>query len=154
MKIEIRSRSSGEVIFAIETENWRLALEAAVKSGADLRGADLRGLVAVGGGPVSDKFILEGHTPVRCDDLLRWGRWLQTANRRVAEDFVGEVRIRTIFLGLNPNDWPIAEPPLLFETMVFGGPLDQSQDRSRTWEEAEATHKHWIEKARRYDRKD
>ena len=43
MKIEIKSWTNAEVLFAIETENWKLALEAAVKSGANLYGADLRG---------------------------------------------------------------------------------------------------------------
>jgi hypothetical protein len=43
MKIEIKSRLSGSVLFSIETENLRLAVEAAVKSGANLSGADLSG---------------------------------------------------------------------------------------------------------------
>ena len=29
---------------------------------------------------------------------------------------------------------------MLFETMVFGGPMDQEQDRCTTWDEAEAMH--------------
>ncbi len=43
MKFEIKNRFSGSVIFAIETASMRLAVEAAVKSGAYLSGADLRG---------------------------------------------------------------------------------------------------------------
>src|SRR5690348_16557988 len=41
MKFEIKSRWHGSVLFAIETDSWKLAVEAAVKSGADLSGADL-----------------------------------------------------------------------------------------------------------------
>ena len=41
MKVEIRSRWSGALLFSLETESLRFAVEAAVKSGADLRGADL-----------------------------------------------------------------------------------------------------------------
>jgi hypothetical protein len=41
MTIEIKSRLSGSVLFSIETENLRLAVEAAVKSGANLSRADL-----------------------------------------------------------------------------------------------------------------
>ena len=41
MKIEIKSRFAGKVLFAVEAENWRVALELAVKSRADLSGADL-----------------------------------------------------------------------------------------------------------------
>jgi Family of unknown function (DUF5758)/Pentapeptide repeats (8 copies) len=43
MKIEIKSRWSGSILFAIEAENWRIALEAAVGAKADLREADLHG---------------------------------------------------------------------------------------------------------------
>ena len=53
MKFEIKSRWIGDVLFSTEADSLRLAVEAAVKSGAnlsranlseaDLRGADLRG---------------------------------------------------------------------------------------------------------------
>jgi len=53
MKIEITHRVSGAVLFGVEAESWRCAVEIAVKQdanlrdadlgGADLRGADLRG---------------------------------------------------------------------------------------------------------------
>ena len=43
MNFEIKHWVSGKVLFSLETENMKLCLEAAVKSGADLRGADLRG---------------------------------------------------------------------------------------------------------------
>jgi Pentapeptide repeats (8 copies) len=43
MKFEIKSRFTGEVIFSLETDSLKLAVEAAVKSGANLEGADLRG---------------------------------------------------------------------------------------------------------------
>ena len=41
MKIEIKSSFSGSVLFSIETDSMRLAVEAAVKSCANLSGADL-----------------------------------------------------------------------------------------------------------------
>jgi len=40
---EIKSRFTGKILFSLETESLKLAVEAAVKSRADLRGADLRG---------------------------------------------------------------------------------------------------------------
>ena len=43
MKFEIKSRFSGNVLFAVETESWKVAVELAVKSGADLFRADLSG---------------------------------------------------------------------------------------------------------------
>ena len=42
MKFEIKHRYNGEILFSIETDSWRLAVEAAIKSKADLRYADLR----------------------------------------------------------------------------------------------------------------
>jgi hypothetical protein len=41
MKFEIKHRFSGNILFSIETDNFRLAIEAAVKSDANLRNADL-----------------------------------------------------------------------------------------------------------------
>jgi hypothetical protein len=43
MKFEIKSHWTGAVIFALETESMKLCVEAAVKSGADLSGANLSG---------------------------------------------------------------------------------------------------------------
>ena len=43
MKFEIKSWLTGAVLFSIETDNWKLAVEAAVKSRADLSGANLSG---------------------------------------------------------------------------------------------------------------
>ena len=43
MKIEIKSWYTGGVLFSLETETLKLALEAAVKSRANLTGADLTG---------------------------------------------------------------------------------------------------------------
>ena len=43
MKFEIKHRSSGSVLFSIETDSWKLAVEAAVRSGANLSWANLSG---------------------------------------------------------------------------------------------------------------
>jgi len=43
MKIEIKHRISGEILFSVKTESLKLAVELAVKGDADLSGADLRG---------------------------------------------------------------------------------------------------------------
>ena len=41
MKFEIKHRWNGEVLFSVEAENWRFAVEVAIKSKADLSGANL-----------------------------------------------------------------------------------------------------------------
>ncbi len=87
------------------------------------------------------KYILdEQHNPVPCTSLLKWADWFEDRNnRRVAATERGGVRVSTVFLGLNHN-WMVSGPPLLFETMIFGGPHDQYMDRCSTWEEAEQMH--------------
>jgi len=92
---------------------------------------------------MNDKFILNDKgEPIPEPDLLTWARWFEKGNRRVATETIGESRISTVFLGLdhafNPFD---GGPPVLWETMVFGGPLDQEQERcSGNREQAEAMH--------------
>ncbi len=61
-------------------------------------------------------------------------------NRRVANDQIGNVEISTVFLGLDHNFFDRG-PPLLFETMIFGGEHNDYQERCSTWEQAEAMHK-------------
>jgi hypothetical protein len=49
------------------------------------------------------------------------------------------ILVSTVFLGLD-HGWGDDEDPLLFETMVFGGPNDQDCIRYTTWAEAERGH--------------
>jgi hypothetical protein len=95
-----------------------------------------------------DHYVLIGHTPVAVD-LMTWARWLQntTDARRVAiDDFTGG-RVSTVFLGL---DHSLGNgPPILFETLIFGGPLDGEQWRYCTWKEAETGHQHALALARK-----
>lgn len=95
----------------------------------------------------TDKYILDGHKPVIEKDLMKWAAWLEDADRSVGKTEISkDVSVSTVFLGL---DHQFGEgPPLIFETMVFGGPLDQYEERYSTWEEAEAGHKRWVEKAK------
>lgn len=90
------------------------------------------------------KYILEGHDPVEVDDLFVWARWFETADRHVANTDLGDVRISTVFLGLDHNFGP-SSPPLLFETLIFGGPEDGYCERHATWTDAEAGHKKAVE---------
>ena len=72
------------------------------------------------------------------EDLMEWGKVMQKENRLVAKVQSGDVRISTVFLGLNHQ---FGEgPPLLFETMVFGGKHDQECERYSTRDEALAGH--------------
>lgn len=55
------------------------------------------------------------------------------------EEGDGKVFVSTMFLGLN-HRYHGDGPPLVFETMIFGGEHDQWQERCSTWAEAEAMH--------------
>jgi hypothetical protein len=95
---------------------------------------------------VSDKYILEGRNAVACSDLMEWGKWMETGNRHVAQDTVGDIRISTVFLGLDHSFG--GSRPMLFETMIFGGPHDGYQDRCSTWDDAEKIHSEAVAMAR------
>lgn len=95
-----------------------------------------------------ETYILNvNHIPMPIGDMIRWGQWMETADLHLAltEGVIrldgqrwGVSRISTVFLGLDHAF--NGGPPILFETMVFDGPLDGLQLRYRSWDEAVATH--------------
>lgn len=93
---------------------------------------------------MTDKYILEGKKAVPCDDLQKWGERFETTRRHVGDTTVGDVRISTVFLGLD-HSWGGGRP-LIFETMIFGGAYDDYQERYSTWEEAERGHAQAVQK--------
>jgi hypothetical protein len=90
-----------------------------------------------------DRYILNGHDPVFCEDLATWTAWMENPYRLVQDtEFVdsarNRVRVCTAFLGVDVNFGD--GEPVLFETVVFGGPYDWELYRYCTWEEAEQGH--------------
>jgi len=86
-------------------------------------------------------YILDGKEPVEVSDVLTWADWFETADRIVKQTTLNqEVRVSTVFLGLN-HRFIGAGPPLLFETMIFGGERDGAQWCYSTWDEAAVGHK-------------
>ena len=85
------------------------------------------------------KYILKGKKPVLEPNLLRWGKWFETGNRNVGKDNINDIKVSTVFLGLDHSFGH--GKPLLFETMIFGGKHDEYQERYESWEEAEEGHK-------------
>jgi hypothetical protein len=83
-------------------------------------------------------YILDGHKAIPVDNKT-WSKWYATADRKVARKQVGDVLVSTVFLAINHAFIP-HEPPILFETMIFGGDHDQYQERCATWEAAEKMH--------------
>lgn len=80
----------------------------------------------------------EAHVPVPVS-TRQWAGWFENAaNRIVQQDTIKGVRVSTVFLGLDHSF--AGGPPLLFETMIFGGELDGSQERCSSWDEALEMH--------------
>jgi hypothetical protein len=94
----------------------------------------------------------EAGNPQPCDDVLVWARWFQTADRHVAQDMdegkdARPVRISTVFLGLD-HSFNLAGPPILWETLVFGGPLDGEMIRYTSREKAWQGHQAMCHRVR------
>ena len=80
-------------------------------------------------------------------DVLKWAQWFRTADRKVGDERIGESRISPVFLGLD-HGWG-SPVPVLWETMVFGGPLDQEQSRcAGSREQAEAMHAKMVQRVK------
>ncbi len=93
---------------------------------------------------MGEYFVLDGHRVVLCTDLIEWAKKFERKNRRVGDDTKDNVRVSTVFLGLDHSFGQ--GPPLLFETMVFGGEHHGDMDRYSTWEQAEKGHKAMCKK--------
>ena len=93
-------------------------------------------------------YILDGHTPVQCPDVEEWAKWFgeNKFKRHVADEKIGDVRVSTVFLGVDHSFGD--GPPVLFETMVFGGPLDEETDRCSTWDQAEQMHAEMVDRVK------
>lgn len=97
-----------------------------------------------------ERYILNANgEPEECADLLTWGKWMRDGERHVGKDHVGDVRVSTVFLGLDHNF--VGGEPVLWETMIFGGPHDGYQDRYTSRADAEAGHLKAVELAKAAD---
>jgi len=84
-------------------------------------------------------YILIGHEAVAEPDVMKWAEWFESADRTVARTETDDVQVSTVFLA---TDHSFGDPPpILFETMVFGGEHDGDQNRCSTWEESQVMHK-------------
>lgn len=94
--------------------------------------------------PHHDLYVLdEQGEPVLETDLMKWAEWFGTPARILAQEWVAESQISTVFLGIDHN-WGDG-PPILWETMVFNGRLNGEQDRcSGSREQAMAMHAEMV----------
>lgn len=80
-------------------------------------------------------------------DLMQWAECFESPHRTVDKTQVGLAQISTVFLGLDQRFMGDG-PPLLFETMIFGGPLDGQMWRYSSWEDAETGHRATVRRAK------
>lgn len=79
--------------------------------------------------------------PAPCDSLIAWALWFESSGdeRIVARDDLGSgVVVSTVFLGLDHAYFD--GPPILFETMIFGGNFDMEMRRYSTRAQAQDGH--------------
>lgn len=94
------------------------------------------------------RYILdENGNPRPEPDLMKWAKWFEKQEqRRICRTDIGEIFVSTVFLSLDHN-FGMNGPPILWETMVFGGALDQECNRcSGSREQAEAMHQDMVER--------
>ena len=84
-------------------------------------------------------YVLDGKKAVPVETVQEWAAQFQSSKRIVKQEMISDVKISTVFLGLDHSFLGVG-PPILFETMIFGGEHNEYQERYSTWEEAEAGH--------------
>ena len=92
----------------------------------------------------------EENHPVRVRDVIAWAQQFENLSNRIVAwtQVTSEITVSTVFLGLDHRHFGKG-PPILFETMVFGGPHDGEMQRYATWDDAETGHKVLVGKLRR-----
>lgn len=97
---------------------------------------------------MGERYILDdAGNPVAEPDLMKWAQWMEEGNRRVALTEEGDWRVSTVFLALDHNFAGRGEP-VLWETMVFGGPLADEMDRYTSRESAVDGHEKMVARVR------
>ncbi len=79
--------------------------------------------------------------------LSRRAHWFQVTERHIALTKVGDAEVSTVFLGSDHN-WQRSGPPVLWETLVFGGLLDGEMERYTSREDAVRGHEAMVARVR------
>jgi len=95
---------------------------------------------------MTEHWILDAKGEPVPAELMEWARWFETGNRILGQDKIGDVLVSTVFLGLDHSFGD--GPPLLWETMIFGGKHEGYQERYSTKAEAQAGHSKALALAR------
>lgn len=91
-------------------------------------------------------YKLVGKEVVPCASIDEWSTEFKK-DRTVAKNTVGGSFVSTVFLATDDSFG--GSRPLLFETVVFGGPLEGEQERYSTWDEAERGHQAMVARVKK-----
>src|SRR5262245_50077519 len=88
-----------------------------------------------------EHYILDDEKQPIPVDMMTWARAFEDVrNRIVSKTQIGNsCEVSTVFLGLDHRYFGDG-PPLLFETLVFGGPLKDEMVRYSSWDDAVTGH--------------
>lgn len=83
-------------------------------------------------------------------DALTWAKFIETASNCIVDytEVTSGCVVSTVFLGLN-HRFISKGPPILFETLAFGGPMDGDGARYSSWDDAVIGHKSFVAKVRK-----
>jgi hypothetical protein len=79
---------------------------------------------------------------------MEWAKWFEAnkVRRHIGDDRLGDVRVSTVFLAIDEAFG--SGQPVLYETRVFGGLLDQKRETYQTKADAAVGHARWLERVR------
>lgn len=94
-------------------------------------------------------YVLDADNRVVAANLIERAQWFEAIGNRVVgyTQITSECQVSTVFLGLD-HRFGGDGPPLVFETMIFGGPLQGSVWRYSSYDDADAGHKAAVRRAR------
>lgn len=85
----------------------------------------------------------ENREPVPVEDILEWAKWFEKADRVVRKTPTPNGEVSTVFLGID-HRFAGDGPPILWETMIFGGSHDQDQRRYTSEADAIRGHEQMV----------
>lgn len=94
-------------------------------------------------------YVLDSDDHAVAVDFMTWAKWFEDIGNRIVDytEITSDVHVSTVFLGLD-HRFGGDGPPILFETMIFGGELDDAQLRYSSWDDAATGHKVIVAKLR------
>lgn len=79
-------------------------------------------------------------------ELVEVGSIEETRSEHIGEDFIGDVRVSTIFAGMNlPAKFLLGQEDQCFETVVFGGEHNLYTENHYDYEGAVIAHKRIVD---------